>query len=90
MLLEFIVIACVLRTFAKKNSKKESPIVFVPIMSVCGIMMYVMIFEANNRQLYNHIPMIFSAANIGIWELYSKVEMLALKCKNKGKSIENP
>ena len=83
MLLEFIVIACVLRTFVKNNSKKESPVVFVPIMSVCGIMMYVMIFEANNRQLYNHIPMIFSAANIGIWELQSRVEMLALKCKNK-------
>lgn len=68
MLLEWIVIACVLRGVMKwKKREKEDPAVFVPIMAVCGICVYVMIFEANNRQLYNHIPVIFCAANMGIW-----------------------
>lgn len=65
MLLEFIVIACALRGFACKKKKEDASVV-IPIISVCGIMIYVMIFEANNRQLYNHLPMIFCAANIGI------------------------
>lgn len=87
MLLEFIVIACVLRAFARKKSmEKEDPSVLVPIMSVCGIMIYVMIFEANNRQLYNHMPMIFTAANIGIWSVQSRLEALILRWKSAKKS----
>lgn len=85
MLLEFIVIASLFRIFTKKQTKenKVEPFVFVPIVSVCGIMMYVMIFEANNRQLYNHIPMVFSAASIGIWSVQNKIELLVLQWKNK-------
>ncbi len=84
MLLEFILIACVLRTFAqKKEADKEHAAVVVPILSVCGIMLYVMLFEANNRQLYNHIPMVFCAANAGIWALYAKVELVFAKYKTK-------
>ena len=84
MLLEFIVIACVLRGItSKKKLAKEDPAVFVPIVSVCGIMLYVMLFEANNRQLYNHVPMFFSAASIGIWSLQNKLELLFAKLKEK-------
>ena len=84
MLLEFVVIACVLRSFiSKKKEQKEDPAVVVPIVSVFGIMLYVMLFEANSRQLYNHVPMIFCAASIGIWSLQSKLELLLLKIKTK-------
>ena len=84
MLLEFIVIACVLRgSTLKENSEKENPAVFVPIVSVCGIMLYVMLFEANNRQLYNHIPMFFASASIGIWSLQNKLELFIFKLKEK-------
>lgn len=77
MLLEFIVIACILRIIARRKcAEKELAAVAVPILSVCGIMLYVMLFEANNRQLYNHIPMIFSAANAGVWMLHTKVEQI--------------
>lgn len=75
MLLEWIVIGCVLCALRRrKNRGKEDVSVFVPIVSVCGIMLYVMIFEANNRQLYNHIPMIFCSAGIGIWFLVDVIE----------------
>ena len=33
-----------------------SPLQIVSIFSVIGLMIYVCIFEANNRQLYNHMP----------------------------------
>ena len=89
MLLELIVIACVLRLCSKKNQlRKEDPAVFVPIVSVCGIMMFMMLFEANNRQIFNHVPMIFCAANIGIWSIQNKVELLVLKWKSNRQSSE--
>lgn len=88
MVLEYVVIGCVLRGFlSKKKEQKEDPAVVVPIVSVFGIMLYVMLFEANSRQLYNHVPMIFCAASIGIWSLHSKLEQLLLKQKYK-KSME--
>ena len=68
MLLEFVVVACVTCLFVKnRNDRKYEASVVIPILTVCGIMLYVMVFEANNRQLYNHIPMIFCVASIGIW-----------------------
>lgn len=38
----------------------------VTIFTTIGIMIYIMIFEANNRQLYNHIPWFVLGAIIGI------------------------
>lgn len=74
MLLEWIVIACALLAWKRgKTGQGESAAVFVPLVSVCGIMLYAMVFEANNRQLYNHVPMIFCAANMGIWLLQQTV-----------------
>lgn len=84
MLLWWIVIACVLLGLRRKIGQAESPEVFVPLVSVCGIMLYVMVFEANNRQLYNHIPMIFCAANMGIWLLHQEVEAKIGKLLGKG------
>jgi hypothetical protein len=87
MLLEFIVLACTLRSIKSKNPEhKEDPAVVVPIVSVFGIMLYVMLFEANSRQLYNHVPMIFCAASIGIWTLQRKLELLFFKWKSKKSS----
>lgn len=84
MLLEFIVVACVLRSIRSNNKgEKEDPAIVVPIVSVFGIMLYVMLFEANSRQLYNHVPMFFSAASIGIWTLQSKLELLFVRWKSK-------
>lgn len=39
-----------------KNKKEIHPGIFVPMITMLGIMIYLMIFEANNRQLYNHMP----------------------------------
>lgn len=50
--------------------KKWDVVSFVPLVSVFGIMLYVMIFEANNRQLYNHLPWIILGAEQGIMSLY--------------------
>lgn len=41
----------------------------VAMLSIAGIMCYVMLSEANNRQLYNHLPWIMIAANAGLWKL---------------------
>ena len=42
-----------------------------------GIMLYLMLFEANNRQLYNHLPWLVLAASGGL------VEILNLFSKRK-------
>lgn len=39
-----------------KNKDDICPGIFVPMITMLGIMIYLMIFEANNRQLYNHMP----------------------------------
>ena len=87
MLLECTAMACVLLGIQKgKTGRGESPAVVVPLVSVCGIMLYVMLFEANNRQLYNHIPMIFCGANMGMWLLVQTVEEGFRKGKGGQKS----
>lgn len=80
MLLMMLVVACICRPFTKKHGA-EKPEVFIPIMSMCGIMMYVMLCEANNRQLYNHLPWLFCCANMGIWSLYGACERFLAKLK---------
>lgn len=83
MFLEWIVIACVLGALRKRpQGQWSNPAVCVPLLAVGGISLYVMLFEANNRQFYNSIPMIICAANIGIWSLYSVIEAAYLKRKN--------
>lgn len=65
MVLGLAFVAWLSRAFLCRG--KEDVIVFVVVMSMFGIMLYVMIGEANNRQLYNHLPWIFSVANMGMW-----------------------
>lgn len=48
---------------------KEDVVVFTAILSMFGIMLYAMIGEANNRQMYNHLPWFFCVANMGMWVL---------------------
>lgn len=46
----------------------------VTIFTTIGIMIYIMIFEANNRQLYNHIPWFVLGALIGIEGIISFIK----------------
>lgn len=75
MLLLLMVISCVLELFIEKKPEPER---FIPPMSMFGIMLYMMLCEANNRQLYNHLPWLICSGSIGLWFL---VDKLRAKCK---------
>lgn len=75
MLLILCIAACI-TCIGKKAVDSRS---FVPIVTVFGIMLFVMIFEANNRQLYNHIPWIICASNMGLWSLVNVFHVI--KCR---------
>ena len=56
--------------------RKEKDAVFsVSLIAIFGIMLYLMLFEANNRQLYNHLPWFVLAAACGISEIWNTIRM---------------
>ena len=58
------------------NFYKAGPIdstLVVSLLSIFGISLYVMIFEANNRQLFNHLPWFILAATCGLSDFYSNL-----------------
>lgn len=67
------------------NRKNEEPNVYtcVPLLSIFGIMLYVMLFEANNRQLYNHLPWILLAGLMGMVHICSWVDNIKKKGRKK-------
>lgn len=71
MLLAMTVIACISRLFSKQA---PTPHIAVPLLSMFGIMLYMMLCEANNRQLYNHLPWIICSASIGIWSIIHLIQ----------------
>ncbi len=61
--------------------RDDNPLYVVTIFALMGIMLYVMLFEANNRQLYNHIPWFVLGAVIGIEGLITMFTSLAFHGK---------
>jgi hypothetical protein len=56
--------------------RKDKDTVFaVSLITVFGIMLYLMLFEANNRQLYNHLPWFILAAACGLSEIWNTIRM---------------
>ena len=54
--------------------KKEKDAIFgVPLIAIFGIMFYLMLFEANNRQLYNHLSWFVLAASTGLVEVWNTI-----------------
>ena len=47
----------------------------VSLIAIFGIMLYLMLFEANNRQLYNHLPWFVLAAACGLSEIWNTIRM---------------
>lgn len=52
----------------------------VTIFTAIGIMIYIMIFEASNRQLYNHIPWFVLGAIIGIEGIVAVFNHIIRRC----------
>lgn len=67
-----IIMGAVINLF--KNKEMDSVLV-VTMLSVFGIMLYVMLFEANHRQLYNHLPWFILAAECGLTDFWSKTRV---------------
>lgn len=67
--------ACIIIGICVNFIKKQEPdsIYVVALLSVFGIMVYVMLFEANHRQLYNHLPWFILAAECGLADLWNKM-----------------
>lgn len=61
-----LIIACGVLMVVKKQ--KVDFLSGVSLITLFGIMLYLMLFEANNRQLYNHLPWIVLAASSGLVE----------------------
>ena len=45
----------------------------VSVISIFGIMLYLMLFEANNRQLYNHLPMFVLVAACALDDIWGTI-----------------
>ena len=77
---------CFLGELLSREKEREAGRV-VAMLSIAGIMCYVMLSEANNRQLYNHLPWIMIAANVGLWRLveYTGRCSVWLRERKKGK-----
>lgn len=59
-------LACTIRCF---KGAFMHPGMLIALLSILGIFIYVMISEANNRQLYNHLPWFMCLAGIGLWNI---------------------
>lgn len=63
-LLLFLMAAGCFTAIVKKD---RSPQIVVAFLSVCGVFLYLMLGEADNRLLYNHLPWYVLCADVGIW-----------------------
>lgn len=59
-----MLIFCCIRECRRKDS--VNPCIFVPVITCLGMMIYLMIFEANNRQLYNEFMWFVCGAASGL------------------------
>lgn len=69
---ELILIGMILVLF---NKREKDAVFSVSLISIFGIMLYLMLFEANNRQLYNHLPWFILAAACGLSEIWNTIRM---------------
>ena len=59
-----IIVVLAFALFGKHKENVAS--IEVSLVAIFGIMLYLMLFEANNRQLYNHIPFFILVAVYGV------------------------
>ncbi len=73
--LMYAVYICIIIGICVNFIKKQEAdsIYVVSLLSIFGIMLYVMLFEANHRQLYNHLPWLILAAECGLADLWNKM-----------------
>jgi hypothetical protein len=57
------------------NRTEKDATFAVSLIAIFGIMLYLMLFEANNRQLYNHLPWFVLAAACGLSEIWNTIRM---------------
>lgn len=55
----------------QQNKISEISFFYVPQLTVWGLYLFLMLWEANNRQLYNHIPWFCLFAVMGLYKLLS-------------------
>lgn len=77
LLLAALLGTCIRNIFAK--TKELSVYQVVPILSVLGIMLYVMLSEANNRQLYNQLPLLICASASALQECLYALPVISYK-----------
>ncbi len=65
-LLILLGVAVAATVYRMKKGNVFNPLHVVTIFTLFGIMVYVMIFEANNRQLYNHVSWFVIGGTLGI------------------------
>ena len=65
-----ILIGAIIQLF---NKKKENACLKVPLITIFGLMLYLMLFEANNRQLYNHLPLLALGASNALSDIWNIV-----------------
>ncbi len=66
-------------------TKKLDALTFICYVSFLGIMVYVMLFEANSRQLYNHLPMLICCSAITLSRCIDVLAGLIGKIKRRTK-----
>lgn len=52
------------------GKKEENPLVFQSYLAVFGLIVFLLLWEAQNKQLYNHIPWMTMASGYGLEYLY--------------------
>lgn len=81
----FIYICIIMEIFTLLLKQRETDSVsVVALLSVFGIMLYVMLFEANHRQLYNHLPWFILVAESGLADFWNRSHA---KEENKNKDL---
>ena len=76
----FLLFAAVISVVCQiKKSRLNNPLYIVTIFTLFGIMVYVMVFEANNRQLYNHVPWFAIGAVIGVEGITSLLKNIVIR-----------
>ena len=65
------ILLAIISNFYKQNSIDSTLV--VSLFSIFGIMLYVMLFEANNRQLFNHLPWFVLATTCGLSDFYNNI-----------------
>lgn len=55
------------------DKKEENPVVFQSYLAVFGLFVFMLLWEAQNKQLYNHIPWMTMAGGYGLEHLYGMI-----------------